>query len=214
MTSQAIDAPGENESASPPVRRRPNRYIWLWALLLTPFLLVLLLAACVASCFHLSSEARALRNGLLESSGVEWRQQIALNANWLTLGVVRAGLSCVKLHPAARAAVRSVQSAGVGVYELSPGTPRPDRAAMFAAADSAMTARGWERVVGVVDKEDMVAIYLPAKNITLHHLKCCVMVFDGKDLVVVSARGNPEPILNYAIAQSGLDAKVPWLVKR
>jgi hypothetical protein len=32
---------------------------------------------------------------------------------------------------------------------------------MLAAADSAMTARGWERVVGVMDGKDLVAVYLP-----------------------------------------------------
>lgn len=32
------------------------------------------------------------------------------------------------------------------------------------------------------------------------------MVFDGKELVLVSAQGNPEPLLEYALAQPGLDS--------
>ena len=35
---------------------------------------------------------------------------------------------------------------------------------MLVAADSAMTARGWERVVGVMDGRDLVAVYLPEKS--------------------------------------------------
>lgn len=200
--------------SSPPVTRRSARRFWLWGLLATPLLLLVLLVAGVASCFRLGSDARALRNGLIKSSGVEWRQQIALNAGRLTLGAVRAGLSCVKLDPGARAALQSVRNAGVGVYQLPSGTPPPDRAAMLAAADSAMTARGWERVVGVMDGKDLVAVYLPEKNIPVHCLKCSVMVFDGEEMVLVSAQGNLEPLLKYAFAQPDLCAQARRLAQR
>ncbi len=202
-----------NPSSLPPVTRRPARRLWLWALLVVPSLLLVTLAAGVVSCFRLGSEARVLRNGLIESSGVEWRQQIALNANCLTLGAVRAGLSCVRLDPGARAALQSVRSAGVGVYQVVSGTP-PDRTAMLAAADSAMTARGWQRVVGVMDGRDLVAIYLPDKNISVHRVKCCVMVFDGEEMVLVSARGNLEPILTYALNHPNLRTQARWLAQR
>ena len=199
-------------SSLPPVARRPSRRLWLLAFLVVPLLLLGLLAAGVASCFRLSSDSRALRNELIQSSGVEWRQQIALNANWLTLGAVRAGLSCVRLDPGARAALQSVRSAGVGVYQVASGTA-PDRAAMLAAADSAMTARGWERVVGVMDGGDLVTVYLPEK-VSVRRLKCCVMVFDGKEMVLVSARGNLEPIVNYALEQPGFCDRTKSLAQR
>jgi len=193
-----------NPTPLPPAARRPARRLWLWGILATPLLLLLLLGAGVASFFHLGSDIRVLRNELIKSSGVEWRQQIALNANWLALGAVRAGVSCVKLDPGARAAIQSVRSAGVGIYQLAPGTPPPDRAAMLAAADSAMTVHGWERVVGVMDGKNLVAIYLQGTSVPVPRLKCCVLVFDGKEMVLVSARGNPEPILTYALNQTDL----------
>ncbi len=201
-----------NPSSLPPVTRRPARHLWLWVFLVTPLLLLVLAAAGVASCFRLGSDARALRNGLIQSSGVEWHQQIALNTGYLTLGAVRAGLSFVKLDPGARAALQSVHTAGVGIYELPAGTPPPDRAAMLAAADSAMAARGWERVVGVMDGHDLVTVYLPNK-VSVHRVKCCVMVFDGKELVLVSAQGNPEPLVKYAFGQPGLGAQARWLAQ-
>jgi hypothetical protein len=176
-------------------------------------LLLVVLAAVVANCFRLGSDARALRNELIKSSGVEWWQQIALNAGRLTLGAVRAGL-CAKLDPGARAAFQSVRTAGVGVYQLASGTPPPDRAAMLAAADSAMTARGWERVVGVMDGQDLVTVYLPGKNVSVHRMKCCVMVFDGKEMVLVSAQGNLEPLLKYTLDQPGLCAQARRLAQR
>jgi len=168
----------------------------------------------VANCFRLAPEVRALRNELILSSGVEWQQKIALNANSLTLSAVRAGLSCVRLDPVARAAVQSIRSAGVGVYQLASGTLAPDRAAMLAAADAAMNARGWERVIGVMDGHDLVAVYLPGKNISVRRLKCCVMVFDGKEMVLVAAQSNLEPLLKYALNQPGLGAQTRRLAQR
>jgi len=84
---------------------------------------------------------------------------------------------------------------------------------MLAAADSAMTARGWERLVGIIDGRNLVTVYFPQK-ISVHRLKCCVMVFDGKELVLVSAQGNPEPLLEYALAQPGLDDQIRLLAQR
>ena len=60
-----------NLSSLPPVTRRPARRLWLWGLLAVPLLLLVLLAAGVASCFSLGSDARALRNEIIKSSGVE-----------------------------------------------------------------------------------------------------------------------------------------------
>jgi hypothetical protein len=202
-----------NPSPQPPLTRPAPRRLWLWALLVTPLVLLALLGAGVASCFRLSSDARALRNELIKSSGVEWRQQIALNAGWLLVGTVRAGLSCLRLPPEARVALQSVHAAGVGICELPAGTPPPNRAAMLASADSAMAARGWERVVGVIDDRDLVLVYLPEK-VSVHRLRCCVLVFDGKDLVLVSAQGNLEPLVKYALAQPDIAARAGWLAKR
>ncbi|HEV2434493.1 MAG TPA: hypothetical protein VG077_00700 [Verrucomicrobiae bacterium] len=188
-----------NPTSPPPATRRSARRFWLWGLLATPLLLLLLVGTGVASCFYLGSDARALRDGLMKSSGIEWRQQIALNAGHLTLAAVRAGLSRAKLDPGARAALQSVRSAEVGVYQLASGTPPPDRTAMLAAADSAMTVRGWARVVGVMEGHNLVAVYLPGNNISAHRVKCWVLVLDGKEMVLVSVQGNPEPLITYVL---------------
>jgi hypothetical protein len=177
-------------------------------------LLFIILAIMVADCFRLPPEARALRDELVRPGDFEWRQQIALNANILTLGIVRAGLAGVRLDRGARAVVQSVRSAGVGVYQLAPGTLPPDRAAMLAAADSAMSTCGWERTVGVMDGHDLVAVYLPEKNISARSVRGCVMVFDGKEMVLVYARGNLEPLLQFALAQPDFCTQIRHLARR
>jgi len=85
---------------------------------------------------------------------------------------------------------------------------------MLTAADSAMTIRGWERVVGVMDGHNLVAVYLPGKNISVHRLKCCALVFDGKEMVLVSVQSNPEPLLRYAFDQADLEAQARSLAQR
>lgn len=101
-------------SSLPPVACRPARRLWVWALLLVPLLLLVTVTATITSLFHLVSDVRALSNGVMKSSCVEWRQNIAVNANWLTVGAVRAGLSRIKLDPGARTALQSIRSAAVG----------------------------------------------------------------------------------------------------
>jgi hypothetical protein len=203
-----------NPTSLPPATRRPACRLWLWGLLATPVLVLLLLGAGVASFFHLGYDARVLRNALIESSGVEWRQQIALNVDFFTLGAVRAGLSCLKLDPGARAALHSVRAATVGIYRPTSGTPQPDRAAMLSTADSAMKARGWGRVAGVMNRHDLVAVYVPENDISARCVRCCVMVFSEKEMVLASARGNLEPLLKFAFTQRGFAAQLQNLAKR
>jgi hypothetical protein len=203
-----------NPTPASSVARPPAKRLWLRCLLAVLLLLLVVVAVEVVSFFHLSSNTRALRNSLMKSSGVEWRQRIALNAGGLTLGAVRAGLSFVHLDAGARAALQAVRGAEVGVYQLPSGARPPDRAAMLAAADAAMTARGWDRVVGVMDGRDLVAIYLPDNTTSARRMKCCLMVFDGHEMVVGSARADLEPLVKYALAQPAIDARVRSFVRR
>jgi hypothetical protein len=203
-----------NPSPAPSVVRPPAKRLWLRWLLAVLLLLPVVIAVEVASCFHLSSDTKALRNSLIKSSDVEWRQRIALNVGGLMLSAVRAGLSFVHLDAGGRAVLQSVRGAEVGVYQLPSGTKSPDRATLLAAADAAMIGRGWARVVGVMDGQDLVAVYLPGKTGSTRRMKCCLMVFDGKVMVVVSARANLEPLLQYAFAQPAIGDKVRSLVRR
>jgi hypothetical protein len=197
--------------------RPPTRRPWFWvglALLLFPFVALGVIALGAASYLHLSSDTRALRNGLMKASGVEWRQHLGLNLGSMTLGAVRAGLSLAPLDAQARAALETVRGVEVGIYELTPGTKPPDRAALLAAADTVLNARGWERVVGVLDGEELVSVYVPGAAIAARQVRCCVLVFDGRQMVLVSARANVEPLWECLRNQTDLRAKVRSLAAR
>jgi hypothetical protein len=198
--------PQTTDSLVRPSARRA--LFWIGLTLALPLVTVVAIALGVASYFHLSSDTRAVRDGLMEASGVEWRQQIGLNIGGLTFGAVRAGLAFVPLDAEARAAVQAVRSAEVGIYELASGESGPDCAAMLNVADKVLNPRGWERVVGVLDGDVMGGVYLPAKTISPRRVKCCVMVFDGQRMVLASARANVEPLLQCLEKQLDLPGKV------
>ena len=85
---------------------------------------------------------------------------------------------------------------------------------MLNAADKAMNSRGWERVVGVIDNEQMVAVFLPAKITSANRMKCCVAVLDDRKLIVVSAKADLQPLVELAKSQSDWHAKFPSLARR
>src|SRR5690242_16224797 len=135
---------------TPPVIRPRTDLRWLWAivaLMLTPFIALAMVAVGVTSYLRLSSDTGALRDEVINSSGVAWRKQIALNVGGFTLGAARTGLAFARLPEEVRLAFAALRGAEVGVYRLSGGSESPNCAAMLAAAERAMTTRGWERIV-------------------------------------------------------------------
>src|SRR5207249_1368616 len=116
----------------------------------------------------------------------------------LSLNLARAGLAFVDLEPEARTALNAVRSAEVGVYTLCGERQHLNLAAMLSAADRTMAGRGWDRVVGVMNGRELVAIYVPAQARSTRNMKVCLVTVNGQELVVASARSNLEPLMEIA----------------
>ena len=186
----------------PPVipYRRRTRWLPIVAVVLVLVLLPpTLVVVGVYRCLSLSADASSLRRGVMKASGAAWDKQIELGVGPLLLSGVRAGLAFVELPDEARAALRAVRGAEVGVYRRHEPGLRLSPAAMLSAADAAMTARGWDRVVGVTDPRELVAIYVPKAIRSARDVRTCLVVVDEREMVVVSARGNLEPLLEVAM---------------
>ena len=158
-------------------------------------------------CFRPSNPVRNLRDSVQQATGEAWMSEIELGVGALTLGLARAGGLVFELPPEARAVLRSVRGADVGVYRLR----HPDRmvsgATVLPAADRALDKHGWDRLVGVIDgPHKTVAIYVSREPEWTRRLKLCVVVVDGSQMVIVSARGNPGPLIELALAQAQRDA--------
>jgi hypothetical protein len=152
----------------------------------------------VVSFFLLGSETAALRNSCLGTTGGQWHKRIVLNVGTLSTSFLRFGAQFLKLPPEARTALVAVHGAEVGIYRQQGDHPPQNFPGILDRADKAMVARGWERVVGVVQKGELVAVYLPGKSLSPERVNCCVMVVHGDELVIVGARGNLQPLLSLA----------------
>jgi len=172
--------------------------------------IMVLLGLCawgVVRFFYLGSEATALREVAMRAAPGVWNKRFALHVGPITTAAIRAGSRLFHLPPEPRAALSAFHQGEVGVYQLEQGTGSPDRAAVLRAADKTMTSRGWVRVVGVIQPEQLVAIYLPRKSLSAKRIRSCVLVWNERDLVVVSAGGDLEPLLALAGAGNG---KAHW----
>jgi hypothetical protein len=177
---------------------------WLWILLGTTLAGVVVcawLAFKVVGLFYVSRDARALREGAMHSVAGEWNKEIEVSIGSWTVNLARAGLSFVDLPPEARTALKSLRGAEAGIYRLRQGGPAVNHAAMLSDADKAMVGRGWERLVGVLNRTEMVAIYVPSKISSARDVKVCVAVMDKQQLVIASARSNLEPLVELAARQ-------------
>ena len=166
-------------------------------------LAVALVSISLTGCFKVSTDVGALRDCVMKGAPAEWEEEIEIGFGPLTLNLARAGLAFVDLEPEARSALHAVRSAEVGVYKLRSGHQQLNLAAMLSAADKTMAGRGWDRVVGVMDRRELVAIYVPAQVRSTRNVRVCLLTVDGQELVVASARSNLEPLMALAWKRAG-----------
>ncbi len=188
----------------PPIARPRN---WLIPVLLFILVLGALLLGSVVygitSYLRLGSDERALRNGLLKAAAAPWERKLEINVGPLTVALARIGLLFAHLKPEAQKAAQCIRAGEVGIYQFENRARPVDRAALLAAGDRVMDGRGWDRLVGVIEPHNFVAVYVPRKSPAAKELKVCVAVIDEGRLVVASARGNLEPLMEIVRERGG-----------
>ena len=152
----------------------------------------------LTGCFRVSNDIGALRDSVMSAAHAEREERIEIGVGPLTLNLARAGLAFVDLEPEARTALHAVRSAEVGVYKLRNERQPLNHAAMLSAADKTMAGRGWDRVVGVMSRRELVAIYVPGQVRSTRNMKVCLVTVNGHELIVASARSNLEPLMELA----------------
>lgn len=186
------------QASDPGVRLRD---VLLWGLLIG----IAVMIVGITSFFRLSPEAAILRESAMAGAPGAWKKTIALNVGFFTTGLVRIGSQFFKLDAEPRGAIDSIRGGEVGIYKLQNSAGWVNHGAILARADKAMSARRWDRVVGVSQDRQLVAVYAPRRGLATDHVRCCVLVLKENDLVVAGASGNLDPLL--AIAKQNLDLK-------
>jgi len=197
--SQPITSPAAAPTPNP--GRRAWRFFTAILLLMTTF--VLLIVVGIGSFLRLSSDVRALREGVLGAGGIKWQKQFEINVGPLTTSLARSLLGFVKVDSEVQAVLSAVRAGEVGVYRLSGQKAEFNPAAMLDAADNAMQARNWQRSVVVTHQEALVAVYTPAGQTSPRKVKACVVVVNDGQMVIASAHSNLEPLLDFALHSKG-----------
>ena len=177
-----------------PVRGRPQPARWPAVLLLAA-----LLAVGLPGCAKSNGDAQALARSLRQAAATPVTQDIGVSVGLFPLSLARCGLAFVKLDPDARAALSAVHAVELGICEFQPGRTRLRYDGLLSAADKTMSERGWDRVVTVLSEHEFVAVFVRPKTGAVRDLELCLAVVDGTQMVVASARGNPEPLLEIAL---------------
>ena len=192
-----------------PQSNRPRRRWWPWVLgiCLTPFVLLGVIALSVLT---LDRDAAVLRQHIMAGNKADWQTKIQLSVGRFSLGLVRTGLTFVhrKEVVEAQMALRAVKAASVGVYERKPLSMEAGATDQFIlSTDRAMVSRGWNRLVGVVDKEDRVLVYVPSHYDADGPIDICLAVINRKEMVVVSATVDPTGLAELVEKHAGEDLK-------
>ncbi len=189
-----------------PSRRKLWHRILFWILAVVG-LSAVVVAAVAINTVTLNRDARLMRNEIVAAIDSPTRTQIQLTIGPAVVACVRVGLAfCDHVPPEARLALKAVNAASVGVYKLS-SRSRPGEfpgAKLFAMSDRLMNRRGWMRVVGVNHEDESVLIYMPS-NTRDHGLqRVCVAVCKRDQLVIVSASGTTDSLVELATAGRAL----------
>ncbi|PYK63844.1 MAG: hypothetical protein DME21_01620 [Verrucomicrobia bacterium] len=144
----------------------------------------------------------ALRDSVMKSAAAQWDEKIEIGVGPITLYLARAGLAFVDLDPEARTALHAVRGAEVGVYKLREGHEQLKRAVILSAADKAMATRGWDRLVGVMNQGEFVAIYVRHDARSTRNVRVCLLTLSRGEMVVASARSNLEPLMEIAFKRA------------
>src|SRR2546421_889756 len=161
-----------------------------------------LLSVGLTGCFKVGSDVGALRDSVMKSTAARWDEKIEIGVGPITLYLARAGLAFVDLEPEARTALHAVRGAEVGVYKLREGHKELKRAVILSAADKAMASRGWDRIVGVLNQGEFVAIYVRHDLRSTRNVRVCLLTLSGEGMVVASARSNLEPLMEIAFKRA------------
>lgn len=155
-------------------------------------------------CFRVSRDTAVLRDAVMDNSSGSWDEKIEFGIGRLTFAAAQLGSRYVDLPDEARIALRAANAGEVGIYECRGGRTADDRAKMLADADEKLAGRGWERMVGVIQDDQLVAVYVPTKATSARNFKVCVLVLNGSQLICASARASAGPLLDLALEKAHL----------
>jgi hypothetical protein len=159
---------------------------------------VLLLFA--TGCFRVSSETRALRDVGLEFAGTGAEEKIEFGAGFFTVGLAKLGTRFVDMPDEVKTILGSAKGVECSVYRVRGRQHK--FAEVLCRADEAMDKQDAERVVGVINGEQLIAVYVPRSADDIRNMSMSVLVLTKRDLICATARGDLDAVIELAYAKA------------
>ncbi len=157
----------------------------------------LLLPLTTTGCFRVSSETQALRDAALNTGFGRANEKVQVGVGFVTVALAKLATRYIDMPPEARTALSSLKQAECAVYELH--DRRQSFASILTETDKAMESRGCERLIGVIQERQLLAVYVPHDMNSAHDVKASVLVLNGKQLVCVTARADARDLVQLAL---------------
>ena len=151
-------------------------------------------------CFRVSSSTQALRETALENLDGVWEERIEISVGRLTFAAAQLGGRFVELPPEAKTILDCAKGAEVSVWEGRQGQ-NLQGATILKKADRRMKEEGWCRVVGVINEDELVAIYVPEDMKSTRDVQVSVLVLQDRQMVCVAARSDIEPLFKLGLSK-------------
>jgi hypothetical protein len=185
-------------SAPPSPKPKTRRNLGCLIVLVTLGLMasgVVAVAVTAYQALRLGPDARDLRDAVqqhFEKDGGSWHPVVEVRLGSILCGIGRQIAIHAADDPDATAALRAVRAVQCGVYQVD-----PDRGAaeFLRDATDAMSARGWSRVVAVVDGSTSVAVFAPQGIGTADEFEIGVVVHEDDTVVIAIGRARTAPLL-------------------
>lgn len=150
-------------------------------------------------CFRVSSETQELRDAALAEL-TDADEKIELGVGFFTVSLARFGTKFLELPPQAKMVMDTVEGAECSVYDIT--GKRPDSAKVLTRADKSMEKRGFDRIVGIADRDQLIAVYAPRSAKSHRDMQVSLLVLSREQLICVKARGDLEPLIQFALEQA------------
>ena len=173
----------------------------LFVLLLLLTLAVVATGVLIARSLQADPSLPDLRTPVLEALDVPTRSAVDVHVPPLIFTAGRLVSLCVEMEEELGQGLRVMRSARIGAYELGEQPDRESVVRMMHRAGAVLEDRGWDRLVMVMDRNDAVLVYCAPPRKETDEVQASVIALSGRDLVIVSARGHLEPLVELAAAR-------------
>ena len=145
--------------------------------------------------FQLTDHTAAMRKSLAKALPERWNETVELNVGPLTTRCLRVGLSFLDLPFEGHSVADALHEVQFGIYELPEGKGVCNIPRLLEVTDDVMIRRGFTRLLGFIQHQQGVAVYVSEQEVDRNIVGASVMIVDKRQLILGSGRVELDALL-------------------